>query len=152
MPPDRNDTRDIPILPILQSDHLDAHALFKGRSRDSAQSVHHERRSVTGLRGRTIGHAPGAATNNTAKDLPATREPFVCAAEAAEYLGISRRFLLSLARRGIGGSYAIGGNQRHTWVFRLSELGIAIDHRHTRPFSAPKNDGPGYDPNQGSPR
>ncbi len=61
-------------------------------------------------------------------------EPFVSAAAAAKFLGISRGFLLSLARRGIGGSYAIGGDQRHTWVFRLSELGIAIDHRHPRPF------------------
>ena len=31
-------------------------------------------------------------------------EPFVSAAEAAKFLGISRRFLLSLARRGIGGA------------------------------------------------
>ena len=61
-------------------------------------------------------------------------EPFVSAAEAAKFLSISRRFLLSLARRGIAGSYAIGGDQRHRWVFRLSELGIAIDHRHPRPW------------------
>ncbi len=80
-----------------------------------------------------------------------TPEPFVSSAEAAKFLGISRRFLLSLARRGIGGSYAIGGDQRHTWVFRLSELGIAIDHKHTRPFSAPPDE-QGYDPIQGSPR
>ena len=78
-------------------------------------------------------------------------EPFVSAAKAAEFLGINRKFLLCLARRGIAGSYAIGGDQRHRWVFRLSELGIAIDHRHPRPFPAeglPER----YDPIQGSPR
>jgi hypothetical protein len=95
-----------------------------------------------------------------------TLEPFVSATEAAKFLGISRRFLLSLARRGIAGSYAIGGDQRHRWVFRLSELGIAIDHRHPRPWPPPiapppatpspnaelrlrreqrRNDGSGYD-------
>jgi hypothetical protein len=83
-----------------------------------------------------------------AKDSRDAPEPFVSATKAAEFLGVNRRFLLSLARRGIGGSYAIGGDQRHTWVFRLSELGIAIDHRHPRPFP----DKSRYDPDQGSPR
>jgi hypothetical protein len=64
-----------------------------------------------------------------------TPEPFVSAHVAAESLGINREFLLSLARQGLGGSYALGNNQqRERWVFRLSELGIAIDHRHSRPF------------------
>lgn len=72
-------------------------------------------------------------------------EPLVSAGEAAEFLGVSRRFLLSLARRGIGGSHVLGaGKDRSTWVFRLSELGIAIDHRHPRPYSPPKHE-PGYD-------
>ena len=78
-----------------------------------------------------------------------TPEPFVSAAEAARFLGINRRMLLALARRGIAGAYAIGtGDIRKTWIFRLSELGIAIDHRHPRPFPT----GSGYDPDQGSPR
>jgi hypothetical protein len=72
----------------------------------------------------------------TPENNQTTPEPFVSAAKAAEFLGINRKFLLSLARRGIAGSYAIGGDQRHRWVFRLSELGIAIDHRHRRPFPA----------------
>ena len=79
----------------------------------------------------------------------AAPEPFVSAAEAARFLGINRRLLLALARKGIAGAYPIGtGNTRKTWIFRLSELGIAIDHRHPRPFP----DKPGYDPDQGSPR
>jgi hypothetical protein len=66
-------------------------------------------------------------------------EPFVSAEEAAKFLSVNRRFLLSLARRGIAGAYALGtGDFRKTWVFRLSELAAAID---------PK----GYDPLRQSP-
>ena len=76
-------------------------------------------------------------------------ESFVSADVAARFLGIKRRMLLALARKGIAGAYAIGtGDIRKTWVFRLSELGIAIDHRHPRPFPSK----PRYDPDQGSPR
>jgi hypothetical protein len=54
-------------------------------------------------------------------------EPFVSADEAAHFLGIRRRELLSLARRGIAGAYPLGtGTLRHIWVFRLSELASAI--------------------------
>lgn len=54
-------------------------------------------------------------------------EPFVSAQEAAKFVGISRRFLIELARRGISGAYAIGtGEVRKTWVFRLSELPACI--------------------------
>ena len=54
-------------------------------------------------------------------------EPFVSAQEAAKFVGISRRFLIELARRGISGAYAIGtGEVRKTWVFRLSELAACI--------------------------
>ena len=60
--------------------------------------------------------------------VPGKPEPFVSADEAARFLGVKRRFLLSLARRGIAGSYALGtGEIRKTWVFRLSELAAAID-------------------------
>ena len=59
-----------------------------------------------------------------------TPEPFVSAQEAAKFIGISRRFLTELARRGIGGAYPIGtGVLRKTWVFRLSELAAAIDRK-----------------------
>ena len=60
-------------------------------------------------------------------------EPFVSAEEAASFLGVKRRFLLSLARRGIAGAYALGtGDFRKTWVFRLSELASAIAGRTRR--------------------
>ena len=55
-------------------------------------------------------------------------EPFVSAEEAASFLGISRRLLLAMARRGVKGSYPIGcGDFRHRWVFKKSELAEAID-------------------------
>jgi hypothetical protein len=67
-------------------------------------------------------------------------ESFVSSQEAADFLGIKRRFLLSLARKGIAGAYALGtGDFRKTWVFRLSELAAAINAKR-------------YDPFQGSPR
>jgi hypothetical protein len=79
-------------------------------------------------------------------------EPFVSAQKAADFLGINRRLLLDMARKGIGGAYAVGtGDIRKTWVFRLSELGVAIDHRHSRPFPPPQAK-PRYDPGQGSSR
>ncbi len=57
-------------------------------------------------------------------------EPFTSAEEAARFLSINRRLLLSLARRGIAGAYALGtGETRHVWVFRLSELAAAVDRR-----------------------
>lgn len=57
-------------------------------------------------------------------------EPFVSAQTAADFLSISRGFLLSLARRGIAGSYPIGtGEYRRRWIFRLSELAAAMTWR-----------------------
>jgi hypothetical protein len=61
------------------------------------------------------------------QERQATPEPFVSAEVAAEFLGIKRRLLLSMARMGISGSYAIGtGDFRKTWIFKLSELSAAI--------------------------
>src|ERR1700758_5159822 len=58
------------------------------------------------------------------KPLPIAREvtakpevlkPFVSAQEAARFIGISRRFLIELARRGLTGAYPIGtGEVRKT--------------------------------------
>lgn len=57
-------------------------------------------------------------------------EPFVSANDAAQFLGIRRRELLTLARHGIAGAYPLGtGTQRHIWVFRLSELTEAITQK-----------------------
>ena len=67
-------------------------------------------------------------TASVHEDVPSKPEPVVSAEEAAHFLGVKRRFLLSLARRGIAGSYALGtGEIRKIWVFRLSELAAAID-------------------------
>ncbi|HLX84850.1 MAG TPA: hypothetical protein VKR59_13185 [Terriglobales bacterium] len=54
-------------------------------------------------------------------------EPFVGADRAADFLGISRRLLLTLARRGLRGAYSLGtGTKRKMWAFRLSELSAGI--------------------------
>jgi len=64
------------------------------------------------------------------RNSPRAQEPFVPAEEAARFMGVTRRLLLTLARRGIGGAYPLGtGRQRKIWVFRLSELGNAIAGR-----------------------
>ena len=74
-------------------------------------------------------------------------EPFVSAQEAAKFIGISRRFLTELARRGIAGAYPIGtGDSRKTWVFRLSELAAAIDRNNDRGFRRPPGSEGEYHP------
>lgn len=58
-------------------------------------------------------------------------EPFVSAETAAQFLSITRRHLLALARRGLAGAYTLGtGTQRRIWVFRLSELAAAVANQH----------------------
>jgi hypothetical protein len=74
-------------------------------------------------------------------------EPFVSAQEAAKFVGISRRFLTELARRGIAGAYPIGtGEVRKTWVFRLSELAAAIDCNNDRSSPRPPESERAYHP------
>jgi excisionase family DNA binding protein len=64
--------------------------------------------------------------------VPLTPEPFVSADEAAQFLGVNRRYVLELARKGIDGAYAIGtGRKRKIWVFRLSELAAAVTRNET---------------------
>ena len=53
-------------------------------------------------------------------------ERFVGADEAAEFLCITRRRLLEMARVGEVPGYPIGGGKRKTWRFRLSELAEAV--------------------------
>jgi hypothetical protein len=54
-------------------------------------------------------------------------EPFVSAEKAADFLDISRRYLLALARKSIAGAYPLDPHaKRKVWVFRLSELAGAI--------------------------
>jgi excisionase family DNA binding protein len=51
-----------------------------------------------------------------------THEQFVDGQRAAEFLGLPRKTLLNLARRGSVPAHPLGDGMRHTWRFRLSEL------------------------------
>jgi hypothetical protein len=53
-------------------------------------------------------------------------EPFVDANKAAEFLLITRRHLLELARAGELPAHPIGRGKRKIWRFRLSEIADAI--------------------------
>ena len=53
-------------------------------------------------------------------------EPFVDANRAAEFLLITRRHLLELARAGEIPAHPIGAGKRKTWRFRLSQIADAI--------------------------
>jgi excisionase family DNA binding protein len=53
-------------------------------------------------------------------------EPFVDATKAAEFLVITRRHLLEMAREGEIPAHAIGHGKRKQWRFRLSELADAF--------------------------
>lgn len=53
-------------------------------------------------------------------------EPFVDASKAAEFLVITRRRVLEMARAGEIPAHAIGEGTRKMWRFRLSELADAI--------------------------
>ena len=53
-------------------------------------------------------------------------EPFVDATRAAEFLSVTARYLLGLARRGHIPAHPLGSGQRKQWRFRLSELSRAL--------------------------
>jgi hypothetical protein len=74
-------------------------------------------------------------------------EPFVSAAAAADFLSVSPRYLLALARKGIAGAYPLDPQaRRKVWRFRLSELVAAIAK------TVIPNNGKLCDPATGSPR
>jgi excisionase family DNA binding protein len=54
-----------------------------------------------------------------------TIEPFVDAERGAEFLGVTRRRVLQMARAGEIPAYPIGRGKRKTWRFRLAELAKA---------------------------
>lgn len=56
-------------------------------------------------------------------------EPFVDPNKAAEFLSITRRRVLEMARAGEVPSHAIGRGNRRTWRFRLSGLAEPEDRR-----------------------
>jgi len=61
-------------------------------------------------------------------------EPFVAAEVAAEFLCITRRRVLEMARSGEIPAHPIGQGKRKQWRFRLSELEDAFvaDEEHRR--------------------
>ena len=61
--------------------------------------------------------------------IPITPEPFVDATRAAEWLGITSRRLLEMARAGQIPAYPLGVGSRKTWRFRLQEISTAIARR-----------------------
>ena len=58
--------------------------------------------------------------------IPEAPEPFVDAGAAAEFLAVSRRRLLDLARARQLPGHPIGDGARRVWRFRLSEIAAAI--------------------------
>jgi hypothetical protein len=57
---------------------------------------------------------------------PETPEPFVDADAAAQFLSLTRRRVLDLARAGQLPAHPIGNGARRVWRFRLSELATAV--------------------------
>jgi hypothetical protein len=57
---------------------------------------------------------------------PQTQERFVDADEAANFLSLTRRRVLDMARAGKLSGHPIGDGARCVWRFRLSELAAAI--------------------------
>jgi len=53
---------------------------------------------------------------------PTTHEPFVAPERPADFLALSRKTVLKLARRGDLSAHAVGRGVRQMWRFRLSEL------------------------------
>jgi Helix-turn-helix domain len=56
-------------------------------------------------------------------------EPFVDAAEAADFLRLRPRRVLELARQGAIPAYPLGQGKRKVWRFRLSEIANAVRAR-----------------------
>ena len=58
----------------------------------------------------------------TTSNQAASLEPFVSAERAAEFLAMSRKTILALARKGYLPGHPVGQGVRKVWKFRLSEL------------------------------
>ena len=89
------------------------------------------------------------AQKNTPNWFPETQlgteraepEPFVDAHRAAEFLFLTPRRVLELARKGRIPAHPLGDGVRNVWRFRLSELAAAMCSRavnYTRQSPAPK--------------
>jgi hypothetical protein len=58
--------------------------------------------------------------------VPVASEPFVDATRAADWLSITPRRLLEMARAGQIPAHPLGTGSRRTWRFRLQEISVAI--------------------------
>lgn len=56
-------------------------------------------------------------------------EPFVDAVRAAEFVAVTPRFLLDLARKGELPAYPLGAGTRRVWRFKLSEIDAALSRQ-----------------------
>lgn len=59
-------------------------------------------------------------------------EPFVDAERAAQFLSVTPRHLLELARKGEMPAHPLGNGTRRIWRFGLSELATALGGRRTQ--------------------
>jgi excisionase family DNA binding protein len=59
-------------------------------------------------------------------EMPSVPERFVDADVAAQFLSLTRRHLLELARKGELPAHPIGDGARRIWRFRLSELAETV--------------------------
>ena len=69
-----------------------------------------------------------------------TPEPFVDEVKAGEFLSLSRRRVMELARSGTLPAHPLGNGQRKKWRFRLSELAAAMEQRINSPRQFPAPD------------
>ena len=61
-------------------------------------------------------------------NTPTTHEPFVAPERAADFLALSRKTVLKLARRGDLPAHRVGRGVRQMWRFRLSELSRWLEY------------------------
>ena len=66
-------------------------------------------------------------------------EPFVAAERAAEFLEMTRRRILEMARNGEIPGHPVGHGKRKTWRFRLSELAETIHAQKSAPLALKRN-------------
>lgn len=65
-------------------------------------------------------------TTSSVPHAPSSRAPWLSAREAARYLGIDPRTLLSWARQGKVKGYKLCGTQRRVWRFLIEDLDASI--------------------------
>ena len=90
---------------------------------NSAMAEEPIRAYFDGIRGQQrLSYAPNIFRRCLMQESVPMPEPFVDAERAADYLSMSRKTLLAMARRGDLPGHPLGCGQRKVWKFRLSEL------------------------------